>query len=45
MTPRFHSSRPCQWVQPRPHDARHMTHGKIEPMERPGLWARIMGRV
>ena len=40
------SSRPCTWNVPRPRDARHMTHGRIEPlpMEQPGLLARLFGR-
>ena len=43
----FHSSSPDRWVQPRPHqDAslRYMKHGPIQPMEEPGLLARLFGR-
>jgi len=43
----YHSSRPDGWVQPRPHqDAslRYMKYGKIQPMEEPGLLARLFGR-
>lgn len=43
----FHSSRPDNWVHPRPHrDAslRRMAHGPIQPMEHPGLLARLFGR-
>lgn len=43
----FRSSRPDAWIQPRPHqDAslRYMKHGPIQPMEEPGLLARLFGR-
>jgi hypothetical protein len=49
MSPSYRSSPPCRWNVPRPRDARHMTHGRIEPLpmepER-GLIARLlrMGR-
>ena len=36
MTPRFQTSRPCTWVQPRPHQdasARFRTHGPVQPMK------------
>ena len=40
----FHSSRPNEWVLPRPHlDAhqRRLTYGPIRPMEQPGLLERL----
>ncbi|MEW4448874.1 hypothetical protein [Qipengyuania sp. JC766] len=43
----FRSSRPDAWVMPRAHsDAsmRMMKHGKIQPMQEPGLLARLFGR-
>lgn len=43
----FRSSRPDGWISPRPHqDAslRFMKHGRILPMEEPGLLARLFGR-
>jgi hypothetical protein len=42
----FRSSRPDQWVEPRPYcDAtlRRHIHGPIVPMERPGFIARLFG--
>lgn len=46
MSPRFTSSRPCRWSNPRPRDARHMTHGVIYPMdeERRGLFGWFFRR-
>lgn len=44
MSPSYRSSRPCNWNSPRQRDARHMTHGPIEPMfEERGFLARLMG--
>jgi len=43
----YRSSRPSEWIQPRPHrDAhqRYLTYGPIQPMDRPGLFQRIFGR-
>jgi hypothetical protein len=43
----YRSSSPDRWVQPRPHqDAslRYMKHGPIQPMEEPGLLARLFGQ-
>ena len=44
---RFHSSRACHWVDPRPHQdpsLRYMKHGKVLPMhDERGLLARIFG--
>ena len=43
----YRSSRPDGWIQPRPHqDAslRYMKYGPIQPMEEPGLFARLFGR-
>jgi hypothetical protein len=42
----FRSSQPDPWTMPRPYrDAslRHMIHGPIQPMEEPGLLARLFG--
>ena len=44
----FHSSRPDQWVQPKPYSdssLRYQMHGKILPMEQyePGFLARLFG--
>ncbi len=48
MSPTYRSSRPCNFVLPRPHrDAslRYMMHGPILPMEEPrGFLARLLGR-
>ena len=44
----FHSSRPDAWVAPRPYsDAslRMRKHGRIQPMERPGLFERLLRAV
>lgn len=41
------SSRPDPWIQPRPYSdpsSRLRKHGRILPMERPGLLARLFGR-
>ncbi len=46
--PRFHSSRPDGWTVPRPpQDAsrRRFIHGPVQPMERPGILARLLGRI
>jgi hypothetical protein len=44
----YRSSKPDQWVMPRPYqDAslRYRTHGPVQPMEYPrGFWARLFGR-
>lgn len=43
----FRSSRPDNWTDPRPWtDAslRYQKHGPVQPMERPSLWQRLMGR-
>ena len=43
----YRSSRPDGWIQPRPHqDAslRYMKYGSIQPMDEPGLLARLFGR-
>ena len=43
----FRSSRPDAWTMPRPYqDAsmRRHAHGPIQPMEEPGLLARLFGR-
>ncbi len=42
----YRSSRPDGWTMPRPYrDAslRYMMHGPIQPMEEPGLLARLLG--
>ncbi|APE27829.1 hypothetical protein [Aurantiacibacter gangjinensis] len=44
----FRSSRPDSWSSPRFHKdptMRTMSHGKILPMEEPGFFQRIFGRV
>ncbi|MEZ5735213.1 MAG: hypothetical protein R3E09_05285 [Novosphingobium sp.] len=44
---RFRCSRPHEWIVPRPHlDAhqRFQTYGPIQPMERPGFLARLLGK-
>lgn len=46
-SPSYRSSAPDRWVMPRPHqDAslRYRAHGPIQPMERPGFFARLFGR-
>jgi hypothetical protein len=43
----YHSSRPTEWIAPRPHrDAhqRYHTYGPIQPMREPGLLGRLFGR-
>ena len=43
----FRSSRPDNWVSPRPYsDAslRRMSHGPIQPMEQPGFLQRLFRR-
>lgn len=45
---RFRSSRPDDWVMPRPHlDAhqRYQTYGPIQPMDKPGLLERMIDRL
>ena len=42
---RYRSSRPDDWVMPRPHrDAhqRYLTYGPIQPMDQPGLLERLL---
>ncbi len=42
----FRSSRPDSWVSPRAYTdptQRLMKHGPIQPMEEPGLLARLFG--
>ncbi|HKX77109.1 MAG TPA: hypothetical protein VJM34_01150 [Novosphingobium sp.] len=42
----FRSSRPTEWVLPRPHTDAHMryqNYGPIQPMDEPGLLERIFG--
>lgn len=44
------SSRPCQWVEPRPYQdtsLRLMKHGRILPMEQEerGIFRRLLGRI
>lgn len=44
----YHSSTPCDWVQPRPHrDAslRYMKHGPLRPMHEPSWWQRLLSKV
>lgn len=44
----FRSSRPDHWTLPRPYrDAsmRYHVHGPIQPMEEPGFFARLLGRI
>jgi hypothetical protein len=43
----FHSSRPDQWVSPRPTRdpaRRRAIHGPLQPLARPGLLARLLGQ-
>lgn len=43
----FRSSRPHNWVLPRPHtDAhqRYLTYGPIQPMDEPGFFDRLFQR-
>ena len=43
----FRSSRPDNWVMPRPYSdptLRLMKHGRILPMEEPSLIERLFGR-
>jgi hypothetical protein len=43
----YRSSSPDRWVRPRPHqDAslRYMKYGPVQPMEEPGLLARLFGQ-
>lgn len=45
---RYHSSRPDHWTSPRPvqdASARLRTHGPVQPMEQPGFFARLLGKV
>ena len=42
----FHSSRADRWLQPKPYSdtsLRYRMHGKIQPMEEPGFFARLFG--
>lgn len=44
---RFRSSRPHEWILPRPHiDAhqRYRTYGPIQPMDEPSFLERLLGR-
>lgn len=44
----FHSSRPDSWINPRPYSDPNMRmrkHGRIQPMEQPGLFSRLMRAV
>lgn len=44
----FHSSRPDQWVSPRPTQdpaLRRAIHGPLQPMDQPGISARIFARL
>lgn len=41
------SSRPDPWMQPRPHSdpsLRLRKYGRIQPMEKPGFFARLFNR-
>jgi hypothetical protein len=43
----FRSSRPAEWIAPRPHrDAhqRYWTYGPVQPMDEPSLLERLFGR-
>ena len=43
----YRSSQPDSWVSPRPYrDAslRLHAHGRIQPMEKPSVWDRLLGR-
>ena len=47
-SPIYRSSRPDSWTMPRPYtDAsrRRMVHGPIQPMEQPGLLARLLAPI
>ncbi len=47
MAKLFRSSRPDDWSAPRPYSDptyRHMAHGPILPMEKPGFFARLFSR-
>ena len=42
----FRSSRPDRWLQPKPYSdtsLRYRMHGRIQPMEEPGFFARLFG--
>lgn len=42
----YRGSKPAQWVQPRPPMnacQRFRIYGPIQPMERPGLFGRLLG--
>ncbi len=44
----FRSSQPDRWNSPRPYSdpsMRLLHHGKVQPMETPGFFARLLGRV
>lgn len=44
----FRSSRPDNWVNPRPtRDPARLRaiHGPLQPMQRPGLLARMLGHI
>ncbi|WP_165362114.1 hypothetical protein [Qipengyuania thermophila] len=41
------SSQPDPWIVPRPYcdpSIRRQTYGRIQPMEQPGFWRRVLGR-
>ncbi len=43
----FRSSRPHEWIVPRPHTDAHqrfMTYGPVQPMDGPGLIERLFFR-
>lgn len=43
----FRNSRPNNWISPRPHQDAHQrmqTYGPIQPMTKPGLLERLLGR-
>ena len=43
----FRTSRPDSWVQPRPFSdpiTRLNTYGRIQPMQQPGFFARLLGK-
>jgi len=44
---RFRSSRPHEWILPRPHTdphQRYRTYGPIQPMDEPSFLERLLGR-
>ena len=43
----YRSSRPDKWTAPRPYQdesLRRQKHGRLRPMEEPGLFSRLFGR-